>query len=101
MSDEEMTKKWEQLWPKIVAKAWVDEKYLQELVTQPDAVLAREGLPLIRGVQIKICKKSDYPGPTMLLPIPDKPEGIAISDLKNMIDNAVVASDCSGTSCCC
>jgi hypothetical protein len=107
-AEDDLATKWEQVWPLIVAKAWADAKYMKALKADPEKVLKKEGLPLLPGVKVTIvtkknypAKKSSYPAATMCLSIPDKPAKLKTQDLNNLINNAVVASDSSGTSCCC
>jgi hypothetical protein len=108
-AEDDLAQKWEQVWPLIVAKAWADPKFHQQLQKNPEAVLKTHGLPLLPGVKVTLVaenkypgnKGKDYPAATMCLTIPPKPKNLSLEDLNNLIQNAVVASGCAGTSCCC
>jgi hypothetical protein len=107
MDSDEMAKTWEQVWPRIVAKAWMEPGYQKRLEDpkQVRAVLQADGLPLIPGVDIRVItsnmKFEPITSATMCLPLPDKPAEVKKEDLKALVESSVVASDCSGTSCCC
>ena len=49
----------QKLWEKIVAKAWADESYKQQLLANPATVLSAEGMALPAGVQIKMVEATD------------------------------------------
>jgi len=49
----------QKIWEKIVAKAWADEGYKQQLLADPATVLSAEGMALPAGVQIKMVEATD------------------------------------------
>ena len=107
-AEDDLATQWEQRWPLIVARAWADDNFKQQLTEDPMTVLRKEGFPILEGVKVAVVPQANYPGDpknypaaTMCLTIPDRPEGLLVEDLQNLIKNAVVASLCSGTSCCC
>ena len=42
------------LWAKIVAKAWCDEAYKAELLSNPEQVLKAEGAEIPEGVHVHV-----------------------------------------------
>ena len=107
-AEDDLAQKWEQVWPLIVAKAWADPQFKTQLEKDPETVLKAHGLPLLPGVKVALLPQQkmpgnpdDYPAATMCLSIPAKPANLSVDDLNNLIKNAVVASGCAGTSCCC
>jgi hypothetical protein len=91
-------------WPQVVAKAWADERFKQELIADPRSVLAGMGLELPEGVQPKIAESE---GDTQLLVLPQRPPGLAIEQLEGISPGASPAAKTgcytltSGCSCCC
>jgi hypothetical protein len=105
-AEDDVAQKWEQVWPLIVARAWADKEFLVRLETKTEEVLREHNLPLLPGVRVALVNRDmypgkDYPAATMCLTVPERPAGLSIDDLNNLIKNAVVASGCAGTSCCC
>ena len=45
------------LYAKIVAKAWADEAYKEELTANPIAVLASEGVAIPEGVEVQVVEE--------------------------------------------
>ena len=61
----------EELQAKLIAKAWEDESFKQELLSNPTAVVAREmGLDNIPGITIQIVEETPT---TYYLVLPPKP----------------------------
>ncbi|HLO48410.1 MAG TPA: NHLP leader peptide family RiPP precursor [Kamptonema sp.] len=61
----------EELQAKLIAKAWQDESFKQELLSNPTAVVAREmGLDNIPGVNIRVVEETPT---TYYLVLPAKP----------------------------
>ena len=61
----------EELQSKLIAKAWQDESFKQELLSNPTAVVAREmGLDNIPGVKIQVVEETPT---TYYLVLPPKP----------------------------
>ncbi|MDB9513744.1 NHLP leader peptide family RiPP precursor [Kamptonema animale CS-326] len=61
----------EELQAKLIAKAWQDESFKQELLSNPTAVVAREmGLDNIPGINIQIVEETPT---TYYLVLPAKP----------------------------
>ncbi|HLO48407.1 MAG TPA: NHLP leader peptide family RiPP precursor [Kamptonema sp.] len=61
----------EELQAKLIAKAWEDESFKQELLSNPTAVVAREmGLDNIPGITIQIVEETPT---TYYLVLPSKP----------------------------
>ncbi|HLO48404.1 MAG TPA: NHLP leader peptide family RiPP precursor [Kamptonema sp.] len=61
----------EELQAKLIAKAWQDESFKQELLSNPTAVVAREmGLDNIPGITIEIVEETPT---TYYLVLPPKP----------------------------
>ncbi len=46
-----------QLWAKIVAKAWCDEAYKDELLNNTEKVLKAEGVMIPNGVRVHVVEK--------------------------------------------
>lgn len=90
-------------WPQVVAKAWADERFKEELIADPATVLAGMGLELPEGVQPKVTESE---GDTQLLVLPQRPPGLSIEHLEGTVGPTPAAktgcySLTSGCSCCC
>ena len=91
-------------WPQVVAKAWADERFKQELLDDPASVLAGMGLELPEGVQPKITESE---GESHWLVLPQRPRGLSIEQLEGASVGATPAAKTgcysltSGCSCCC
>jgi hypothetical protein len=91
---------WTKGWPKVVARAWVDEAFRQRLLANPAEAVAEFGLPLLHGTQLKVVEgKSD--APSMVLSLPNKPADLEEESMKLLSLSHARAQDCMATSCCC
>ncbi len=81
---EEMRKKY----AKIVAKAWVDEDYKNNLLNNTERVLKDEGFEIPAGLKIKIIEEPENTKIFVLPQIPDNLENI------ENLENRIVASCC-------
>ena len=66
---------------KIIARAWVDDKFHRHLVENPRKALGSEGITFPRHLKIKVVPKSweiayNYRTHTLKLPLPIKPKGL-------------------------
>lgn len=68
-------------WAEIVAKAWHDEKFKKELLTNPEKVLSEHGIKGIKGVKIV-----ENTNETTYLVLPEKPakSGLTKDELKKI-----------------
>ena len=69
-----------QIESQLIAKAWEDEAFKNELMTSPRTVLERElGLAIPEGVNVKVLDESDN---SLYLVIPRNPDAEELSDLE-------------------
>ena len=59
-------------WPKIIAKAWEDPQFKQELLKNPRAVFKEYGFELKTGVEMQVNEATDK---KVFLVLPPKPSG--------------------------
>ena len=79
---EEIRKKY----AKIVAKAWADEDYKKNLLSNTDAVLKEEEFEIPNGLKIKIIEE---PENTKIFILPQMPKNLEkIEDLENRLSAA-------------
>ena len=75
---------------KIVARAWQDESFKQELLRNPKAALAKEGINIPEGVEVTVFEET----PTSLalvLPMNSHPQELAESELESVSGGAASA----------
>lgn len=99
---------WAKGWPKVVARAWIDEAFRQRLLADPNQVAAELGLPLLYGVKLKVVEgaaegtaESTIDVPTMVISLPKAPADLAEESMNVLAQSSGRAEDCAGTSCCC
>ena len=61
----------------IIAKAWADDVFKQELITDTAAVLTEEGIEVPTGVEVRAVENTDK---LWHLVLPPKPNGKQMSD---------------------
>jgi hypothetical protein len=61
---------WQKKWALLVAKAWTDESFKQQLVSRPNEILEEYGVELPQGVEIRVVENTDE---VEYLPLPAKP----------------------------
>ena len=76
MPQTEQSKQWE----KIVAKAWIDEDYKQQLLDDPAAVLKAEGVDTPDGVKIKCVEATEKQAWLVLPPKPSNESDINVGE---------------------
>lgn len=65
---------------KLVAKAWEDEAFKQELISNPKAVIEREiGGQLPENADIQVIEETDH---TVYIVLPDKPQQLSSAELE-------------------
>ena len=74
--DEESIK---QLWAKLVAQSWTDEKLRQRLLEEPAAVLKENGVEVPEGATIKTFEDD---GNTIILPVVRNPADRELSEVE-------------------
>lgn len=77
MTDEEVHNL--HIWKTIVARAWTDDDFRQELLADPNRVLAENGFKLPAGVTFRIAEDSDQVRHIILPPKPAP--GASVSEL--------------------
>jgi hypothetical protein len=92
---------WIKGWPKVVAKAWVDDAFRARLLANPAEVLAEEGLPLLPHVDLKIVPGSASAKPAMVITLPEAPADLGEESIEGLLQSGARAENCMGTSCCC
>ena len=76
-------------WNQIVAKAWADDKFKQQLLANPAAVLRENGVTVPADVIVKMSENSDK---VLNLTLPAKPkEELSEADLESIAGGAVIA----------
>ena len=87
--DEESIK---QLWAKLVAQSWKDEKLRQRLLEEPAAVLKENGVEVPEGATIKTFEDD---GSTIILPVAQAPAEKELSEeqLESVAGGIVGPSD--------
>jgi hypothetical protein len=63
---------WEQKYSKLIAKAWMDERFKKRFLENPAAVLKEEGLEAPYGVEVKVVESTDK---VLYLVLPHNPIG--------------------------
>ena len=91
---------WTKGWPKVVARAWIDEAFHQRLLANPAEAVAEFGLPMLHAVTLKIVDGASD-APTMTLSLPARPADLAEESMGQLAQASGRADDCMGTSCCC
>jgi hypothetical protein len=91
---------WMRGWPKVVARAWIDEDFRQRLLANPAEAIAEFGLPMLDQVELKVVAGEAAP-PTMVLTLPDRPADLGEESIEGLVQSGARASHCMGTSCCC
>lgn len=71
MSDA-MTRK--EIEEQIITRAWQDESFKQELLSNPKAAFEKEGIPLPEGIEVRVAEESPN---TFYLVLPVKPSEAA------------------------
>ena len=67
------------VWKGIVARAWIDDDFRQDLVSDPNRVLAENGFKLPTGVSFQIAEDTDQ---IRHLTLPPKPgPGVSVNEL--------------------
>jgi hypothetical protein len=87
---------WKKVWPKIVARAWSDEAFMQRLMQNPQEIAWEYKLPLIAGMAYKVVSGNEPP--TMVLSVPPKPSSLKIESMEELADQAE-QKNCSIASC--
>ncbi len=72
------------VWKTVVSRAWTNDEFRQELLTNPNKVLAEHGYQIPHGVQFKIVEDSSG---ERHLTLPSKPDiNLEVSDLGRHAD---------------
>ena len=58
---------------KLIAQAWQDDSFKQELITNPKSVFEKEGIPLPESIEIRVVEESSD---CLYLVLPMKPSEI-------------------------
>ena len=72
-------------WIQIVFKAWTDEKFKQQLLADPAAVMKANGIPVPAGIAVKAVENTDK---TVFVTLPTKPHGITKDELDKVTPTA-------------
>ena len=84
-------KKADSPWAKVVAKAWADEKFKQELLQNPEKVLQENGVTLPSGVKYKMVE--DLPKEKHLI-LPSNDEDLHIYESLGNVVVGGYSSNC-------
>jgi hypothetical protein len=87
---------WKKIWPRIVARAWSDEAFMQRLMQNPQEIAREYKLPLLDGAAYKVV--SGHEPPTLVLSVPPKPSSLKIESMEELADQAE-QKNCSVASC--
>jgi hypothetical protein len=82
----------QEIWNKVVQRAWKDEKFKQKLLSNPKEVLAEYNLSVPKNVQIKVAEDTTN---SKHLTLPRNPEELQSEELLRMTGGAG-AMDCPG-----
>jgi len=85
--NEEQTKKVQQQWAKIIAKAWADEDFKARLIAEPAETLKAEGMEVPDGITIKVVQDTEN---LRHIVIPHLPSDASME----VIDTRVAAAQC-------
>ena len=105
---------WQSTMPKVVARAWSDPAFEQQLQSNPGAALAQFGLDVPSDLEIRVETGSGSPQqwqmlnengrPVWVLPIPPKPASVNAQHLTNLAAGAQATDGvtiCCSICCCC
>ncbi len=82
---------------KIVAKAWSDPKFKEQLLKNPEAVLKEQGIEIPKGTKIKIHENTED---TMNFVLPKMPsEKLSEKDLESLAAGDLPNCGSSGSRC--
>ena len=67
---EEQIQEFTKQYGQVVAKAWADDEFKQQLLADPAAILQAEGIPVPAGVEVRAVENTDK---VVYLTLPPKP----------------------------
>ena len=84
---------------KVVARAWSDPTFKQQLMADPRAVLTAEGVAVAQGVTIRVVENTSN---VLHLVLPAKPADheLSVEDMQLLPEGFVTPRACCGTSLC-
>ena len=86
------------LWAKIVAKAWCDEAYKAELLSNPEQVLKAEGAEIPEGVHVHVVEEQKpSTAEDIYLYLPPANHTITLDEVE--MKKAAICSTCGGGYC--
>lgn len=94
--EKQLEKQIEENWPRIVARAWLDEEFRAELMASPQAVLKKMNIDLPKGMDVRVTEGEARP--VLALPLPPRPPGIDSGAIQSL---ASAEAACPGAFCCC
>lgn len=68
MTLDQVVETWKKVWPSIVARAWLEDDFLERLRNDTNAVLADHQIPALRGVRAQLVSDDTLTKATMLVP---------------------------------
>jgi hypothetical protein len=71
---------------RVIARAWADDEFKQQLTADPNGVLSAEGVEIPNGVNVKVLEETDS---QYYLVLPTRPADVEVSDLQG-----AAAEDC-------
>ena len=84
-------------WAKIVAKAWSDSAFREQLLKNPKAVLKEQGIELPEEIDCKITENTDK---IVYFNLPKKPEGnLSETQLREVVGGSSGNCDKGGAPC--
>lgn len=84
--DDNTVERWKRNEPilgRVIARAWADDAFKQQLAADPKGVLSAEGVEIPNGVNVKVLEETDS---QYYLVLPTKPADVEVSDLQGGAD---------------
>jgi hypothetical protein len=78
---------WEETWGKLVARAWTDDSFRQQLLADPAAVLKENGVPVPAGLQVRVVEDTDTLF-HLVLPAPPSTDELSEEQLSRVVGGA-------------
>jgi hypothetical protein len=69
--DDSTVERWKRNGPilgRVIARAWADDAFKQQLAADPNGVLSAEGVEIPNGVNVKVLEETDSSPPTLKCP---------------------------------
>ena|SRR3990167_1348248 len=88
----EKEKAFQKVWAKLIAKAWSDPSFKEQLLKNPKAILQEQGIEFPKEIDCKITENTEK---IVYLNIPKKPKGdLSEIELRDVSGGVNCATDC-------